>query len=546
MLAATYGVAMAARTNSQTEFRNGVLREHGRRIFDLMFGKDAAGRTTHGLTREYGRRLIELAALHNRKLFSPDERARSNPPYSNGGRIDWPEIETTEGEVHGVNSPFRMDFENYVLGRLVRGRSNYNFKHAGYTQVRAKALWRIAQLGWNAERFSKVDRAIDSERRFYGRQDANDKVDRYGKKYSWIAYFEVDGWLRDQRLLERGDGSSRMELDIDPSFPSPTAEIQLVCEDLLGDRNISLADWIKNGQIPQLRSYLTLPNILDEPGPWILLDADIARDDETSGRRLRAYISSFLIRQSDAKAFARCLTNESLTDTYVLEKPSNYHICAGEIPWCDAFPNTYAEGLRLTARKSKVRVKRKRPFFFLDGKPISTELLERQMNGVLLPGESALTEDELKRMTWVKRLVEVEEVREDKRKFWPLIPVYDLHWERNNPDNLPIGGITLAKQIAASASLVNFPQTYDLQTIEGERATYGTAYKAEDSNHEEFFFIRKNVLQMVLQKKGWSLVRVLWGERAVSYEQILTVRLSGELDNPNEGDFQAVCPIFSA
>src|SRR5206468_1442100 len=151
------------------DFRKATLSPHARRIFDLMFKPEAPGRTTHVLTREYAQRFLELAQLHNRKLFSSSEVTRIRPPYSNGGRIAWQELEAPEDDVPGAESPFRTDFANYTLGRLVDGRRNYDFNHTGYRKVRSQVLWRVRQLGWTAEKFGQTDRAIDSERYHYSR-----------------------------------------------------------------------------------------------------------------------------------------------------------------------------------------------------------------------------------------------------------------------------------------------------------------------------------------------------------------------------------------
>jgi hypothetical protein len=428
----------------------------------------------------------------------------------------------------------------------VQGRGNYDFKHQGYRQVREKVLWRIRELGWTAEKFSQVDRSIESTRGYYQRSEEHDKVDRYGKKYSWIAYFELEGWLRDEGLLNRGDESGRMELDIDSSFPSPSPEQQLISDKLLGDRKLSLADWIKRGPIPDLSSYLAQDTILGEPGPWIMLDGHIAREDESTGRRLRASISALLVRKRDAKSFSVNVADKPFREIYEWEKPASYHVLAGEVPWCHAFPKTYSESIRLVIKRSKVKARRKQPFFFLDGNPISADLLLRQLNGQIPDSESALSEEELQRVTWINRTVEVEEVREQSRKFWPLIPAFDLHWERQNVDNLPIGGVTLAKQLSAAANLVHLPQTYDLQTEEGVRATYGVTFQPNDwNNNERFFFVRADVLRSILKKQGWALIRVLWGEREISHDRILLGRKSGnDFDNLVDGDFQFIYPIF--
>jgi len=112
-----------------------------------MFQKNAGCATPHLLTREYGRRLLELASLHHRKLFTADEKDRLKPPYRDGGLREWRESETTREEVHGLESPFFMDFENYTLGRLVPGRGNYDYQHPEYQKFELKYSGESNSLG---------------------------------------------------------------------------------------------------------------------------------------------------------------------------------------------------------------------------------------------------------------------------------------------------------------------------------------------------------------------------------------------------------------
>jgi len=550
MLATSYGVAMAAHYDPrQPAFRKTISPEHARRIFDLMFKKDAPSRTTHVLTREYGRRFIELAVLHNRKLFSVKELARVHPPYSDGGRIAWQEIETGQEEIHGVDTPFRMDFENYTLGRLAEGRGNYDFKHAGYRKIRAQVLWRVQQLGWMAEKFQRLDLAIEVERRPYSRVvERHDKVDRYGKKYSWIAYFELGGWLQDQGLLKgRDDYGRTWDVDIDPSFPSPTPEHQLVSADFLGDPGLSLADWVKKGPTPDLTPYLRQSAIRGESGPWVALDGFVAQQDESRGRRLFAFVRSFLVAKNEAKAFAASLAKQPLGGRWLPEKPECHYTFVGEVPWCDTFPKTKAVDLRFVVKERMVKVRRKRPFFFLDGKPINLtamDLARFRIFGLPIDNEAgftSLTEDDLARVIRRDRIVEVEEVQQEILKFRTLIPVHDFGWEGRNVDNVPAHGITLARQLAQSAGLIHLPLTHDLQTREGIRATYGIALRTQDfNNSERFFFIRESILRTLLRKHGWTLVWAVWGERGLSYKQIERVQPNRDPAGFAHVDFQSV------
>jgi hypothetical protein len=541
MLAAMYGVAMAIHTERESESRKELLPNHARRIFELMFGSNAPARTTHTLTREYARRIVGLGSLQKRKLFSRAELDLTRPPYSTGGLIRWQELQTEEERSMGENSPFRMDFENYTLGWLAQGRGNYDFKHEGYKKIRANVLWRIQQLGWTPERFSQVDRAIEADRRYYGRGEEHDKVDRYGKKYSWIAYHEIEGFVRDSGLLTRGDNNRPFDMDIDPSFPSPTAELQLVNWDLLGAKKLSRRDWLKKGPTPDLSGLFRQPIILNETGPWVMLDGYVSRQDESRGRRLFAFVRSFIVKKNDTTKFIACLNKQSLAGRWLPEKPETHHVFAGEVPWCDVFPRTFLEDISFVVSERTVKVRRKEPVFFLDGNEIDINTLARQVHELpLRDDETAFTEEELARIVHRNRMIEVEEVRRETKRFRPLIPVYDFEFEPHDVDDVPIRGITLAKQLAQSASLFNLPQTHDLQSADGVRATYGVTFQPQDwNNSERFFFIRESVLRAILKKHDWRLVWAVWGERELSLDQIKNVRRE-DLADLQDGDFQRI------
>jgi hypothetical protein len=155
MMAASYGVAMARHVDlTDKNFVKKVLPVCAKRIYELIFKENAPHNNTHVLMREYARRILELASFHERKIFSAVETARTKPPYKDGGLREWPESKTGKDEFYGQNSPFRMDFENYTLGRLVPDRGNYDSENPEYRKVRAQVLWRVEQLGWSVS-FSK-------------------------------------------------------------------------------------------------------------------------------------------------------------------------------------------------------------------------------------------------------------------------------------------------------------------------------------------------------------------------------------------------------
>jgi hypothetical protein len=547
-LAASYGVAMALHCDAaQTDFTDTHLPAQGRRIFELMFAKDAPGRTTHVLTREYGRRFIELALFHSPALLSARERSRMRPPYKNGGQIAWQKIRATHQINRSSASPFRMDFENYTLGRLVEGRANYDFKHSGYRRVRAQVLWRVHQFGWSEEKFQALDRSIESGRDRYGRgADEHYKVDRYGKKYSRIAYLELQGWLQDRGTLKRREDFGRTwDVDIDPSFPEPTREYRILDEDFLGEPSLSLRDWIENGPTPDLKPHLLVGSLPGEPGSWVALDGYITQQDETRGRRMFAFARAFLVARRQTRKLVSRLANQPLGGRWLPEKPQTLYTFAGEIPWCDTFPASEMSEMSFVVRERNVKVKKSKTFYYLDD--VVTDLTTFDVirlrtfgvNPTLEP--TALTEAQLSRLVPRTHEVEVDEIERETETLQVMMPVLDFGWEGRTIEEVSVNGEVLAKELAAAASLVHLPQTLDLQTINGNRATCGFAFNRKDFNNTQgVFYIREDVLREILDKLNLHLVWAVWGERELSYKQMHRAAPDGDLAGYHHADFQAV------
>jgi hypothetical protein len=194
LLAASYGVAMALHANpSYSAFTTDTLPNYGRKLFEAMFKKGAPHATTHALMRDYVKHTIDIALLHNPNLLDKKEQKRITPPYRDGGIRRWGESEDlNEGEYREGNAPLQMDFENYTLGNLVPLRRNYDFENQGYKTVHANIYWRLYKLGYSLKLFGEVDKEIARYR--WARTEGNEsRIDRYGKKYSWIAYYELCG-----------------------------------------------------------------------------------------------------------------------------------------------------------------------------------------------------------------------------------------------------------------------------------------------------------------------------------------------------------------
>ena len=125
-------------------------------------------------------------------------------------------------------------------------------------------LWRVFDLGWTTERFGNLDRNIfGSSIRAPGYR-ASRKPERVGKKYQWIAYHEILGYISDHyqyRVMyedavpkDAYRGTWQLSVrDIDPSV-------------------------VDTGEIPD-RGYI------EDPGHWLSHEVEIAPFDVVSNEQ---------------------------------------------------------------------------------------------------------------------------------------------------------------------------------------------------------------------------------------------------------------------
>lgn len=528
MLAASYGVAMVRQVDlGDQTFVKRTLPKYARHLYDSLFAEGAPLGTTHLLLREYAIRTIELAALHSPDLFSNEEIKRTQPPFTAGGLRDWGESETSKEENHGIDSPFQMDFENYTIGSLVPGRGNYDYKHEGYCKVRAQILWRVEQLGWSNERFKNVDRSIASEHHGGRTGSQAKKTDRYGKKYSWIAYFEMSGLLHDQGVLENWRERTS-SVDIDPSFPERVTKNHLIQADILGDPAMDMKEWIVNGPLPNVEPYLRLGEVLQVEGPWIALDGFAVQQDETRGRSSFCFIRSFIVSNRDAATFMDYLSHQDLGGLWLPEKPKVIYTFAGEIPWCDTFPTNDLSEFSFVIKEETVKVQRTQKELYLDGKKLGwtqIDLIRRRLFGdAIVENDEQLhiSDEDLKRIKVQEVPVEIEEVKKEYARFNTLIPVCDFGWEGYQTEASDAGhAITLAKEISSDLELIGQPQSFDLFTKGGLKATFNISDQSNDfNNHQSIFYIKEDLLKTYIKKNDLALIWVIWGEREYSTTQI--------------------------
>ena len=451
MLAATYGVAMAYHNNFNSEsFLQEVLPVYGRELYENMFKHKAPHATTHILDRDYARRTIEIALIHHSDLLKGDERERIIPPYTDGGIREWGESKRRE---EGF-PPIQMDFEDYTLRGLIKSDNKNPNEHKN---ILANVYWRIYELKFTNERFGDIDGLIAQANFHYGRSGDGRKTDRYGKKYSWIAYFELAGFRQDQgNLPDFYDNGRYIEVDIDPSFPDKHREYNLVREDFLGDREASTEQWVLKTSHPDLTPYLNVDQLGNEQGSWVLLHGHLGQEDKPASRKMSAWMQGLIVKPEDVDEIVEILKRQENIDGHAVPFiPEDYRTYAGEIPWCDTYPPN----------------------------------------------------------NW-------QEFRFAYKDFEVLVPVrYNCCEESRSAAN-PRRSIALPnREISECLNLYKKPHSFDLfEKDSNRRASISFEYGDIWSNPQNFIYLRRDLLERFLAEIGGELIWVTWGNRLLVSE----------------------------
>ena len=201
MLSACYGVAMGLWAHPDGESLRETIFPFADNLIEQMFVSNAPYSTWHTLTRDYALGIITLARKIDSTWIATEHMRYLTPPFDH---VPTPFVDPNkidDAEVSGATVAIRMDFGNYTIGRLIKGRSNYNDTHPRYQEVLKQIKFRMLELGYSPDLFRDADDNIERSHG-YSRHPGGEKTDRYGKKYSWIAYFEMYGIHEARNLLD--------------------------------------------------------------------------------------------------------------------------------------------------------------------------------------------------------------------------------------------------------------------------------------------------------------------------------------------------------
>jgi hypothetical protein len=471
MLAACYGIAMSLWGDPRGAKVRVALPAFANALVDRMFVPEAPHPSRHTLMKGYALGVISVASKVSPSSVPKEKLRYLRPPFDHLPSPFPPAAEIENSEVAGANQAIHMDFGNYTMGRLIPNRHNYDYENTTYCDVRRQIEHRIVELGYSPERFAAADKMI-GEDSWRSERRGVPKTDRYGKKYSWIAFFEMYGLRQDQETLaEWRAGERTSDADIDPSFPEPAKIWTPSLPDLFATSPIKPRAWLAAGPTPDYQELLHLEVVDGQIGPWVLLNGYVEQSAKDDPRRVFSFLRGLLVRRDRvAKILAGFDTIEYHGNYAITETQEDHYTYAGEIPWSPHF----GSGLRTPTGKAKRD--HRRAFVIYDGKR-------------WLPG------------------IPVE------------VPVYGFGWESYHSALNQVSGITvLAPALCERLRLSNRQGEWDMYDRMGRIATLYREFKAdEDSFRSNFFYLRADLMADYLTSTDQTLVWLIWGERGLEH-----------------------------
>ena len=518
MLAVVYGLTMARQYDfKDISFTKEVLPYCAKQLYEAMFKPEALHSTTHILARDYARRTINIALRHHPNLLTEDERERITPPFTDGGIREWGESEH-RGESF---PPVQMDFDVYTLKSLIKYDSRDPDEHR---RLKANVYWRIYEFDYSSDTFGKIDGWLLEENfRKYSRSADGRKTDRYGKKYSWIAFYELAGFRQDKGLLPDRYDERISDADIDPSFPDPHRQYNLVTKDFLGNREISVEQWVFKTDPPDLLPYLTVnqfceeSELCEEEGPWVLLRGSLSQEDKQSQRNMFVFLEGLIVKSEEAEEIIETLKELEKIDGHTLPScPADYRTYAGEIPWCDTYPKNGWE--EMSFKIGTVLVPEEQLVLLRNDEPISDEEVDNfwhDISDLIKKKDWKAVKAQLREQDLEPEIKAVEVEKPKYHAFEVLIPVRENCWEEScSAANFHRTIALPAREIAESLGLCGRPQGFDLFEKEnGRRASISFRYGEKWGEMQHFTYLREDLLERYLEEINGELIWVIWGER---------------------------------
>lgn len=467
MLAASYAVILNAKFLNQpidaTEFAE--------QIKSSFYSVDSEIYTSHFMICKYIQNILKLSGIVFTEEQTEIKRSLESLYSGSRGKVDWEER---------IKHPFRMDFENYTIGRLIPSRGNYDYGHAGYIKVKEQMLWRVRELGWGGN-FDQIDSRISSIQHYPRMGKHEGKIDRYGKKYAWIAYDEMAGVLISQGELEGDWDCPSAELDL--SF-IPIKET----EDLVGIEALELNvksdnEWLNLQSAPtNVKDYI---NAKEQSSDFVLLDGTFDKQDPLYTRSVFVRMRGYFVANTKVDEILEHFDKCDFSSHNLPEKASSYNVSYKEFVTSHQDTSLTESNFDFKIGTEQKEIESPKINFDNGNFEIDPEKVEKQIIDV--PKYHSIPCD----CTTVSVSKSINDESEGSVR-------------------------TLSPRLIKEFELCGQSQCFDLIDKDGMLATLIKGnQKNTYKNYEEFLYLRKDLLDEYLRKNDLALIYVNWGERQI-------------------------------
>ncbi len=502
MLAAAYGTTLSLVDSEDALTFRPLLGDLAKTLYRKMFGPGASNATHHTLMRDYALGIIEIAQRASCIALTKTASRNLSAPFSNTPSTFASDGTSDPTVKEAIGDAIRMDFGNYTIGRLIPDRANYDNEKLDYIQVRAKIERRIFDLVYRADRFKGADREIGNTS--WNASDP-EKVDRYGKKYSWIAYFEIWGErVATRKLPDWRLGKRTSDCGVDPSFPKRPPDWTPPIPDLLGDLGVATEAWVKGGYIPNWSPLLGVPEINGNKGEWVLLEGFIRGTDESHDRELFAFLRGVFIARKDVRSTRmKFFAMEYPVNSMIPDGTNEYYLYAREA----GRRKNYAQ--HLWQRNGRYRRQIEEAFdqyvrVYPEEKTQPATVKIRSISGEGMETSNSLTE----LFGPIQKMRHVTGIRIE-------LPCIAFGWESYHSSQNDFSGFHLpAPSLIQRLGLASKNREIDFYDSMGKPGTlYREAGDGWKGDRHSLLYVRADLLRRYLIDTGQVLVWCNWGER---------------------------------
>ena len=501
-LAAAYGTSMSLVDSEAAPAFRPLLGELANTLYREMFASGACSATHHTLTRDYALGIIEIAQRVGCVTLSKTASRNLTAPFPNTLSKFSSDGTPDQSVKDAIGHAIHMDFGNYTIGRLIPNRANYDDTNPDHVQVRAKIERRMFDLGYRASRFEDVDAEISNSSWNAPEQE---KVDRYGKKYSWIAYYEMWGEREAERKLpDRRLGERTSDCGVDPSFPRRPPHWTPPIPDLFGDLAVATEAWVEGGFTPNLRPLLVVPEINGHQGDWVLVEGFIRGTDENHDREISAFLRGVFLARKEMRSLREKFLAVGHPDNRKIPKgDTECYLYAGEAGRRQNYARRLYRRNGRYIRQVDKACERYEPVNPIEKTPPDTVPIR------LMPGEEKETgNSSFELLGPIQEMRHVPGVRLE-------IPYIHFGWESYHSSHNDFSGFNLpAPSLIQRLGLASKNREIDFYDSAGEHGTlYREAGDVWKGDRHSLLYVRADLLRRYLTDTRQVLVWCNWGER---------------------------------